>query len=240
MKKLRSILFNLLGAERYLGLVSSTYIKLVKLGFFKKSYPELFFLNKLIKPDFVCLDIGANVGYYSTVLARLSKQVYAVEPVPMFAAIFKNNVAAYNNVTLFNVALGAENKKITMGTPMVDGVFRHGLTKVLDSNEEAASTYEVDMVIPDELFKDFTRLDYLKCDVEGYEVHLFPHLVKTLEKFKPLIQIEISAPENREAIYQLLSGMGYSAFGLQNNGLSPLGYEQYLNYEGGDYYFKSN
>jgi hypothetical protein len=28
----------------------------------KKKYPELFYLNQLIQPGFVCIDIGANVG----------------------------------------------------------------------------------------------------------------------------------------------------------------------------------
>ncbi len=113
MKKLRALLYASLGQEGYLSLVSGIYIKLVKLGFFKAKYPELFFLKQILKPGFVCLDIGANVGYYSTVMAQLTEYVHAIEPVPLFGNIFKKNTQNYRNITLHAVALGAENKIIT-------------------------------------------------------------------------------------------------------------------------------
>jgi hypothetical protein len=127
-----------------------------------------------------------------------------------------------------------------MGTPVIDGVFRHGLTHVLDSKDDnsALATFEAEMKIPDELFANMERLDFIKCDVEGYEVYLFPHLINTISKFKPLIQIEISNTENRKQILDLLKPLGYKGFGLKSGSLSVLSNQDTVNYTLGDLYFK--
>ncbi len=243
-KQLRAILLDVLGHQKYLALVSEVYIRLIRSGFLKKKYPELFFLQQLVKPGFVCVDIGANVGYYSVFLSQYAGangHVNAVEPVDLFASIFRKNVTQFGlgNITLHQTALGGEHKTIQMGTPMVDGVFRHGLTKVIDSQAQEANmhTYQVAMQIPDELFAHLTRFDFLKCDVEGYEVFLMPHFIKTIAKFKPTIQMEISSPENRATIFDLFLPLGYKIMQLQQGKLSELTRANALNYEQGDFYF---
>lgn len=245
-KKIRALLLQTLGLDTYLSLVSDVYIRLIQMGLLKKKYPELFFLKELIKPDFVCVDIGANVGYYSTFLSLYSGKsghVHAVEPVDLFARIFKKNVDTFAlpNITLNQTALGSENKTIQMGTPMIDGVFRHGLTKVVDEKEAPTMhTYNVEMHIPDELFSSLTRFDFLKCDVEGYEVFIMPHFIKTISRFKPLIQMEISSEENRKQIFDLFLPLGYSVCKLQNHSLQKMDTKEAMKYEAGDFYFSVN
>lgn len=244
MKFIRQFLASALGTEKYLQLISTTYIRMVNAGMYRKKYPELFYLDTIIQPDFVCIDLGANVGYYSTRMARLTKgKIYAVEPVALFRNILEKNLSTFNcpNVEILPFALGSEEKKIKMGTPVVEGVFRHGLTKVIDGNDSSiAHTYEVDMKVPDQLFSNLQRLDYVKCDVEGYEIYIFPHFLKTLERFKPLIQIEISSAENRQLIYNSLKTLGYKAYGLNEGKLELLSSEKMLTYNKGDFYFKSD
>jgi FkbM family methyltransferase len=242
MRLIRKFLAGLLGTKSYLGLVSSVYIRLVRLGFFRGKYPELFFLNQIIRKGDVCIDLGANVGYYSTRLSELTGEegkVYAVEPVLLFRDLLKKNLERFNcdNVQIVPYALGAENKSIRMGTPEVNGVFRHGLTRVIgEEQEQYAQTYEVEMRVPDELFKDLERLDFVKCDVEGYETHIFPYFMKTIGRFRPLIQMEISSEENRRLLFQLLEG--YAVYGLRNGSLSEMSREEALQYNEGDFYFR--
>lgn len=244
-KKLRSLLLKSLGTESYLGLVSSAYIRLISAGFLKDKYPELFYLKELVKPGFVCVDIGANVGYYSVFLSQHAGsegRVYAIEPVPMFGNVFLRNTEkfALNNITLYRCALGSERKEVTLGTPMIDGVFRHGLTKIIENNqEENAQTYSAQMEIADQLFEPLNKIDFLKCDVEGYEVVLFPQMLRTLERCKPLIQIEISSEENRNKLMKLLQPLGYKVYKLQQNALVEMNTNEALQYENGDFYFKA-
>ncbi len=242
---IRTLLLKTLGLEFYLSIISDIYLRLTNWGFMKVKYPELFYLQAIVKPGWVCIDIGANVGYYSTKLSKLcgsTGKVIAIEPVPLFANVFKRNAHkfALPNIELQQVALGGENKKITMGTPIIEGVFRHGLTHVLSEKEQETGleTFEAEMKVPDELFANITKLDFIKCDVEGYEVHLFPYLLSTIEKFKPLIQIEISNQENRKMLNDILRNYNYQPYGLGNNGLVQLSEQECILYEAGDLYFK--
>ncbi len=95
MKLIRKILTGILGVKGFIKLASKVYLALVQKGFLKKQYPELFFLNEIVNKDFTCIDIGANVGYYSTIMSKLvgdNGEVHAVEPIPMFVDIWKKNV----------------------------------------------------------------------------------------------------------------------------------------------------
>jgi FkbM family methyltransferase len=245
-KKLRSLLQQTLGTESYLGLISSTYIQLIKAGFLKEKYPELFYLKELIQPGYVCVDIGANVGYYSVFLSKYagaSGMVHAIEPVPIFGNIFLRNVKKFagNNIRLYRCALGSERKEVSLGTPVIDGVFRHGLTKIIEGNPtESAETYKAQMEVADELFATIPKIDFLKCDVEGYEIILFPQMISTLKRCKPIIQMEISSVENREKIISLLAPLSYRIYKLNQNQLIEMTKEEALYFERGDFYFKAN
>jgi FkbM family methyltransferase len=244
-KKLRAFLLNVLGTEKYLTLVSRVYIKLIDAGLMKNKYPELFYLEQLIKPGFISIDIGANVGYYSTQLSRYSGpagHVHAVEPVALFQQIFNRNIRAFHcsNVTLHPVALGGEKGAITMGTPVIDGVFRHGLTHVVEPGEDTTNmhTYQVNMCTPEELFLNLDRVDFIKCDVEGYETILMPHFMSILNRFKPMIQIELGSEEHRKVIVDLFATAGYKPYKLSGGSLVELNNSEALTYSKGDFYFK--
>lgn len=242
-KKVRALLIQILGFEKYLALVSRIYLRLVKSGLLRDKYPELFFLEKLIQPGYTCVDIGANVGYYSYFLSKYAGEngkVYAVEPVALFAQIFKKNTASsgFNNITLHQTALGASKGNVTMGTPVINGVLRHGLTSVVDSDKtEGMHTYQVPLEVPDELFQNLSRFDFLKCDVEGYEIYLFPHFMKTITHFKPVIQVEISSVENRKILFDLLLPLGYRIARIRNHNLKIFASDVALTDEEGDFYF---
>lgn len=244
LKLLRKLLVKSLGFERYIRLVSRTYIVMVGAGFMQKKYPELFFLKKIIRPGFTCIDIGANLGYYSTFLSKLAGptgKVLAVEPIPLFQEIWKENVKASgtDNLELLPYALGAENGTIKMGTPERNGLLHHGMTKVVSSaSENYARFYDVAMVVPDELFATLERLDFVKCDVEGFEFQVFSNMQQVLAKHKPLIQTELNGDENRDKVIALLSGLGYQLCALSaDNKLKPVAGPEIAKHHG-DFYFK--
>ncbi len=246
IKAFRKLLVRTLGFERYIRLVSGVYLRLVGAGWGRQKYPELFFLEKIIEPGFVCLDIGANLGYYSVALSRLAGpqgQVLAVEPIPDFQAIWQDNVrrSGVRNLTLLPYALGSENTTVQMGTPERNGLLHHGMTKVAASNphEHYARTYEVPMRIPDDLLAHLPRLDFVKCDVEGFEHVVFANMQATLRRFRPLIQTELNGLENRRAVVATLAGLGYKPFMLSaRSELVPCSEAQLSSSVTADFYFQ--
>lgn len=242
MKFIRKILLKILGLKCFLKLISSIYITLVKQGFLKKKYPELFYLTEIVKPNDVCIDIGANVGYYSIFLSKIvgkTGKVYAIEPIPLFAEIWKKNVkrSKVNNLELYNYALGGTEENVKMGIPEVNGVLHHGMTKIVSTREEKYIKYfEVEMKVPDNLFSNLPKLDFIKCDVEGYESEVFSNMVNTIRKFKPVIQSELSGNENRLKVISILKNIGYNTFILKNNKLEAIEEENWLKVNQ-DFYF---
>ena len=69
------------------------------------------------------------------------------------------------------------------------------------------------MFTPATVFRNLKQCDYIKCDVEGYEIHIIPHLGFLLEHFHPIIQIEIE-PVNRKEISDFLTPFSYRPFYL--------------------------
>ncbi|MDW7693718.1 FkbM family methyltransferase [Flammeovirgaceae bacterium SG7u.111] len=224
----RKLLFTLLGFKNYLKFISYIFLKSYVSKFYLGEHFQVRFLEKLVKPGSVCIDIGANLGYFTIPLSRITGKegkVFAVEPVKDFRETLESNIASFalGNVEVLPYALGeTDNLKVQMGTPRVDGVVRHGRTEVLESGQgDAALTHEATMMSPKTLFADLKQLDYIKCDVEGYELHIIPHFVYLCKKFKPVLEIEIDSLENKREMIQLLGGIGYSIYYLENEKLKP-------------------
>lgn len=243
MKGIRKLLVKILGLEKYLFLISSIYIKMISLNLLKKKYPEIHFLKKIIKPDFICLDIGANLGYYTTVLSRTASKggVFGVEPIPLFIKIWKKNTKKYKNVKLHEIALGSEKKQVSMTIPIVNGIVRHGLSHVDDADETTTDTtselkFTVQMEMGDQVFSKLDRLDFIKCDIEGYERFAVASMIETIKRFRPIIQIELGGDENRLEVYTKLTEHKFDAFVLIEGMLHPIDRAKLLEYPQ-DFYF---
>lgn len=241
MKGIRRFLTKLLGIKRYLILISKVYIRLISMNFLQKKYPEIHFLKTITQPHFVSLDIGANLGYYSTMISKLSKngKVHCVEPIPLFAEVWKKNTKNCKNVRLYQLALGSEKTEVKMSIPIVDGIVRHGLSKVIDSEssgENSELNFTVQMDRGDSIFKELPTVDFIKCDIEGYEQFAIASLIETIKKFRPIIQIELSGDANRKTVHSILTDNGFDAFVLRDGFLRSIEHDRLLAYQS-DFYF---
>lgn len=246
MKFFRKIMVKILGLRGYLAVISAIYITLIKSGFYRKKYAELHFVRNTVKAGDTVLDIGANLGYYSFFLAsRVGKKgkLIGVEPIPLFAEVWKKNMKQFRkfNINLENCALGSEfNDSVTMSIPVVNGVVRHGLTRVVENDEDKSEnlSFNVPMYVGDVLLQkhELDKLDFIKCDVEGYEQFVIPSLEENIIKFKPLIQIELGGEENRKNVFNFLENLGFNSFILENEKLRSIeGKEIYTTSK--DFYF---
>jgi hypothetical protein len=77
------------------------------------------------------------------------------------------------------------------------------------------------MKVPDRLFASLTRLDFIKCDIEGYEHVAFSNMKQVINRFTPLIQSELGGEDNRNMVIKLLESLGYTTCILKNQRLTP-------------------
>jgi len=65
-------------------------------------------VGKLLRPGMIAVDVGAHIGYYTRLFAKLvgkHGKVYAFEPNPETFAILEHNTKAFPNVDRFNAAV---------------------------------------------------------------------------------------------------------------------------------------
>ncbi|MCK9562257.1 MAG: FkbM family methyltransferase, partial [Bacteroidales bacterium] len=158
-------------------------------------------------------------------LVGTTGKVYAIEPIPLFGDIWIKNVKPEQNqqAMLLPFALGKEKGTVQMGMPTKNGRLHHGMTKIASSaQEQYVHMFDVDMQNPDELFADIPALDFIKCDVEGYESVVFDNMQHTISRFRPLVQTELSGDENRQHVIDFFTSRNYSCAVLKNNSLTSI------------------
>ena len=217
------ILYRLLPLEGYLRVVSRLFFLYRALGIGRtgRALEYNYHLQQLVKEGDTVIDIGANLGYYTRPLADIvgaAGEVYAVEPVPVIFSVLKRNVGGRKNVTLLNYALGSEERTIEMANDSVAaaGYFGTGRNFVSDGELSGdAIRFSAQMVRGSRLFADLKRIDFIKCDIEGYERVVIPELLPLIERHHPTVLIETDG-ETRQEIIKMFSQMGYRAYMLEN------------------------
>lgn len=228
---IKKLLYKTLSLDNYLRVLSRLYFLSLDMGVlrWKRAFDYPYFLPELITPGDTVIDIGANLGYYSVPVARLLKgegHLYPVEPVDRMRRVLEKNIRKFGNVTVLPYALGAQEKEITMGNDSVNerGYLATGVNMVLDDNtgaNNAAMEFSVEMRRGSLLFGDLPHIDFIKCDIEGYEGVVIPEMMPLIEKHKPLILLE-SGGDIRSKMVSLLKKAGYMPFVLRKHHLYPL------------------
>ena len=145
--------------------------------------------RRVLAPGDVCLDIGAHIGYYTLLAARLvgpRGHVYAFEPSPENYRRLRVNVDlnGLRNVITVELAVGEERRRAVLyeGAPYNTGLTT--LSPVLAA-KDPTSTREtivdvgpVTSVVPPE---DMARVRVIKIDVEWHEIEVLRSLAPVFE-----------------------------------------------------------
>jgi FkbM family methyltransferase len=132
--------------------------------------------------DWVCFDVGANIGYYSILFSRLAPEgrVYAFEPTDTIE-LLRKNLAHHDsqNVEPIKVALGAFSGRHT------ENVFR------IWGRPAERKEYDFETIDNIVAKLHIVRLDCLKIDVDSFDFDVLRGGHRTLERFNPRIVIEL-------------------------------------------------
>jgi FkbM family methyltransferase len=222
-KLLHRLLYRALSLEGYLRVVSRLFFLARALGIGRRgrALEYNYHLPQLLRRGDIAIDIGANLGYYTRPMADIvgaEGRVYAVEPVPVIFSVLERNVRGRGNVSLMNYALGEENTTIEMANDSVAeaGYFGTGRNFVSEGKlSMQAIRFSAQMRRGSELFGALERVDFIKCDIEGYERVVIPELRPIIERHHPTVLIETDG-QTREQIIDIFSAMGYKAYMLMD------------------------
>lgn len=164
--------------------------EILKWGFFEKETTEIFL--KLVKPQMIVFDVGANFGYYTALTAaRLNSEghVHAFEPTLHYRTRLFGNLVANrleSRVTVHPVALsnqtGEAEIRIGNSSATMHPVGEYG------SVERIALRRLDDFVVEEKI----DRIDLIKVDIDGHEPQFVEGSVRTLTRFRPAIVLEFN------------------------------------------------
>jgi FkbM family methyltransferase len=180
---------------------------------------EFAFLDAILTPEMVFVDVGAHLGLYSLFAARRTSAVWAFEPSSREIARLQRNLQR-NNLTWVQaeqLALGDAEKT----TELLIADAMHSGQNTLHSFSHAGvvsdSVETVEMRRLDHLVEQrgLERLDVLKVDAERSEMEVFEGASRVLRSLQPLLLLEVSpassaSNENRALeLREFLYGFGY-------------------------------
>jgi FkbM family methyltransferase len=127
-------------------------------------------LRQILFPGAVAVDAGANIGIYSRLLARCvgpAGAVYSFEPAPENFKRLRAATRRFSNVHVLQAAVGersGHSELYLSDTLNVDH-------RSYFTDRSARRVVQIEMVALDDYFKPGQRVDLIKMDVQGYELH---------------------------------------------------------------------
>ena len=138
-------------------------------------------LRKVLFPGAVVVDAGANIGIYSRFLCRCvgpNGIVHSFEPSPENFQRLRAATRKLSNVHLSQVALGGHsgNSELYLSDKLnVDH-------RAYVANGNSRRTIPIEMVALDDYFKPSQRVDLIKLDIQGYELHALQGAKRVLQE----------------------------------------------------------
>lgn len=169
-----------------------------------------YLMDEMLKPDWVCVDVGANIGFMTRVMARKAGFVHAFEPEPKNFLLLSRNTAKIPNVKLYHMALSDANTSTMFYNSDDDNGGRHSLSE----KNARGWGYHVAACRLDYVINN--KVDFIKMDVEGAEMKVLRGAAGLIEKYHPALLLEFcpdairNMGESPEAEIEFLRMHGYN------------------------------
>jgi FkbM family methyltransferase len=178
-------------------------------------------VKRLIRPGFNFVDVGADYGYYSLLVAKVSHDqahIYAFEPsINRFDQYLIPNIRRnhYRNIYAYKQALSDTNKPAAF--------YLEGGSLYNVKDEKQMQTVECDLL--DNIIPKDVKIDLVKIDVEGAEINVLlgmerimadSHHIKLIIEINP--QVLARAGHTAREITDYLLARGFGMYCIEHDG----------------------
>lgn len=200
---------------------------------------EMQFVNRLLRPNMIVVDVGAHHGIYTLLASKCvgaQGRVISIEPSPRECARLQRHLRINyaSNVTLATCAAGEDPGEADLY--VVDGFNDWCNSLRPPATAEPVKTVRVQVQRLDDILSelDIATVDFIKVDAEGAELSVLYGALKLLNsKNRPAMLVEVQDVRTRcwgyaaREILQFLVRMDYQWFGIAAKGaLLPILCEQ--------------
>jgi FkbM family methyltransferase len=185
---------------------------------------EIGFILSNLREGATAIDVGANIGFFTLLMARAvgeNGKVLAVEPGPMSYALLNKNlqINRYKNVSLYNIAISNEARTTEFF------LCRTGESdnRLFATPSEARDVVSIDVNTIDSIAENM-KVDLVKIDIQGSELLALqgmkkviknnPH-IKILMEYSPDCLIDCgSKPED---LFRTITELGFDIYECPHN-----------------------
>jgi FkbM family methyltransferase len=200
---------------------------------------------RVLERGFYCLDIGANCGYYSLIMADVvaeSGRIVAVEANPRLATLVERSLVVNgfkrNSKVLKKAVSDTNGTKVNLVVP--EGGYLGDATISRPADLPGDSIVEVETVTVDELTQDWPRVDLIKIDAEGSEEAIWRGMQQTIKRNKNIIIIMESCSYRNYDPKSFLEDIQAAGFIVQyidiDSQIKSLTVEDYLTARSGEHW----
>ena len=188
---------------------------------------ETRFIQNNVQTDWTCIDIGANIGYFSLLLSQKANNgvVVAIEPIQANIEIIEKMIKKNDikNISLEASAIDSDDGFREFAV-MEDSAYS-GF--VATGRKDLKENITVKTISPDSFVSKYSlsRIDLIKIDVEGSEMAIFKSFKDLIVKMKPkFILSECNEANmknynfNVDDFLDLLNSYGYNPNFLDEDG----------------------
>lgn len=162
---------------------------------------EIELAARILERDSIVFDVGANIGLTTLAFASIATggRVFSFEPLPssfqyLEQNLFANGVASgrIGRIEALNVACGSTRAP---GRLFEDSFSAGSFLISNPTGELGRSGVAVDVFRLDDVARNqaLRRVDFVKIDVEGFELDVLDGMQEVLEKFRPIVCLEFNS-----------------------------------------------
>lgn len=175
-------------------------------NFYEVTYLEYLKNKGILKADDDVVEIGAYLGNHTLYFSKIiGCNVHTFEPTKSSYNVVLNNLKMnyVSNVMVYNKAAAAKNGFMRMKTRDIKNPGANQFIYTDSGDFECVRTDSI----------DFENVDFIKIDAEGGEFEALKGCQGLIDKFKPIIMIEVES-DNMKSVQQWMKINKYKRFGV--------------------------